>query len=327
MRALLVGGSGWLGGATARVLADEGWDVVSLSRGGGAIAGEGIQGDVRLPGLGLEPRAARELADGVTHVLSCFGSVDWELGPRGAVDLHVNGTRNVLRFAESCPRLERFVHVSSVLALGRAQGRVGNRELALGQGFRNWYEYAKHVSEAEVRARDTLPRRIVRVGGVLGESDGAGPSPKQGLLASLPYLLRGYPAYLEDRGTFPVYVGDVHVCAAVLARALTEEAAGLTWTWFDRRLPSLAEVLTALCSPWNVVPRIVDLPALRHFERRLGPRLGLPRPLLEYTRRWMDIDPRVLDALPEGLPEPRPGYIERTTEVLKASIGEPLAVL
>src|SRR5205807_1597984 len=109
----------------------------------------------------------------------------------------------------------------------------GNRELQLGQRFRNWYEYAKYVSEVEVRARDTLPRRIVRLGDVLGASDSGMPSAKHGLLAPVPYLVRGYPAYLEDGGGFPIYVGDVAVAAAVLARALTEQGSGLTWTWFE----------------------------------------------------------------------------------------------
>lgn len=317
MKVLLVGGSGWLGGAASALLADEGWDVVTLSRGGGSGIDSGVRGDVRADRLGLSVNEARRVADGLTHLISVFGSVDWELGPRGAVDLHLNGTRNVLRFAERCARLERVVHVSSVLALGRCTGRVGDRELELGQSFRNWYEYAKHVSEIEVRSRDTLPRRIVRLGPVIGRSHTGGPSPTKGLLAPLPYLLRGYPAHLDQGGRFPVYVSDITTAAAVLSAALTDDARGLTWTWFDAALPTLADVFTALCRPWHMVPRIVDVPALQRVERCVAARLGLPPAVLDYGLPWVDIDPRVLDRLPPGLPSHPLGYIEATAAALK----------
>jgi nucleoside-diphosphate-sugar epimerase len=320
VKVLIAGGSGWLGSTVAALLVEEGWEVVSLSRGGDAQAGEALRGDVRHDRLSLTRAEADELADGLTHILSCFGSVDWEIGPRGAADLHLGGTRNVLAFAERCPSLERVVHVSSVLALGRAKGRVGNRELELGQSFRNWYEYAKHVSEAEVRRADSLPRRIVRLGDVMGANDLARPSPKHGLLAPIPYLVRGYPAHLEDGGSFPIYVGDVAVAAATLARALVDEGGGLTWTWFDPELPSLAEVLVALCSPWGVIPRIVDMPLLSRVERLVAPRLGLPPAVLDYARPWVDIDPRVLDQLPADLPPHGERYIEATAHALKEAL-------
>jgi len=321
LKALIVGGSGWLGAATAARLRGDGWDVVTLSRARGGLA---LRGDVRRHRLGLTPGEASALADGLTHVISVFGSVDWELGPRAALDLHLNGTRNVLRFAESCQSLERLVHVSSVLALGAARGRVGNRELELGQAFRNWYEYAKHVAEVEVRACHTLPRRIVRLGGVMGASAHGRASTDHGLLAALPYLLRGYPAHVADGGRFPVYVGDVAVAAAVLARALVDDRGGLTWTSFDPALPPLAEVLTALCGAWGVVPRIVNLPPLRWVERAVAPRLGLPAALLEYTKPWVDIDPRVLDELPGDLPPHPPGYLEATGAALRAFASWPV---
>jgi nucleoside-diphosphate-sugar epimerase len=322
MKALIVGGSGWVGGTVATLLDEQGWEVVSLSRRGTSVAGAGIRGDVRRPNLGLTPAEAEQVADGLTHVLSCFGSVDWALGPRQALDLHLDGTRNVLAFAERCDSLERLVHVSSVLALGRAEGQVGNRELDLGQSFRNWYEYAKHVSEKEVRERHTLPRRIVRLGDIMGAGGATRPSPRDGLLAPLPFLLRGYPVHMHRGGDFPIYVGEVGVCAAVLARALTEEAGGLTWTWFDGAMPTLAEVLIALCSPWNVVPRLVDVPAMHRVTRWAAPRLGVPRAILEYAKPWVDIDPRVLDQLPADLPECPTGYIERTTEHMQPAIGQ-----
>lgn len=318
MRALVAGGTGFLGGAIARALAARGWDVVCLSRAGGAPAGAGVAGDVRAADLGIAADAARDLRASVTHVVSCFGSVQWSAAPRHAVELHLQGTRNLLSFARSCPGLERFVHVSSVLALGRARGVVGNRELDVGQGFRNWYEFAKHVAERAVRDDDSVPRRVVRFGPVLGVSAGAAPGARDGILAALPHLLRGYPVHLRHGGAFPCYAGEVGVAAEVVARAAAEPGDGGTWTWFDDRMPTLAEVLTELCAPWRVVPRIVDVPALGRATSAFARRTGAPPELVAYAEPWFALDPAVLDALPPGLPACPDGYVQATGAALAA---------
>lgn len=49
MRALVLGGNGYIGSAVVRAIADRGIDVVSLSRSGTAFAGDAVRGDVSLP--------------------------------------------------------------------------------------------------------------------------------------------------------------------------------------------------------------------------------------------------------------------------------------
>jgi nucleoside-diphosphate-sugar epimerase len=314
MRVLVIGGSGFLGGAIGSAIEAAGGEVLALSRRGTAVAGTPVRGDARAARLGLGAVEADRVRAGLTHIVSCFGSVDWSLGPADALALHREGTCNVLRFAETCPAIERVVHVSSVLALGRPRGTVGNRELDVGQRFRNWYEYAKYASERLVRDWHALPRRVLRFGPVLGASGPLRPAPDDGLLAVVPPLLAGYPVHLERRGAFPIYAGDVGGCAEVAVRALTADSGGLTWTWFDPALPSLAEVLTRLCRTRGAEPRIVDMPLARPLQNRLGPRLGLPRAVVEYARPWVEVDPGVLDAIPGGAPGCPPGYIERSME-------------
>jgi nucleoside-diphosphate-sugar epimerase len=316
MRALVVGGTGFIGSTVVRALADDGVDVVTLSRSGEAFAGDGVRGDVRAPELGLSRADAAELRSTVTHVISCFGSVDWHSGPRLATELHQHGTRAVMRFAESCPGLERFVHLSSVLALGRAEGPVTD-ELELGQSFRNWYEYGKYLAEREVRAAGSLPWRCVRVGGVLGPGRDVPPSTHHGMLAVVPFLVRGYPIHLAGHGRFPCYVCDAETAGAVIARAATEDGHGDVWTWFDDTLPALADVLVALCSAWAAVPRIVDLPLLAPLGRLAAGRLGMPSELLEYIDPWTEIAPEVLAALPPDLPRCPDGYVQATGEALR----------
>ncbi len=315
MRALVIGGTGFVGSAVVRAFEQRGIDVVTLSRSGGAFAGEGVRGDVRAHNLGL----SEELRGSITHVVSAFGSVDWGAGPRLATELHQQGTRNALRFAASCPRLEKFVHLSSVLVLGRrSEGPPIVDELELGQSFRSWYEYGKFLAEREVRAT-SVPWRAVRVGGVLGANDDVPANPAHGIMAVVPALLRGYPMHLKDHGRFPCYPTDVMVAGEVLARAALDDGSGDVWTYFDHDNPSLAEVLTRLCSPWGVVPRIVDLPVVNSLSRLLAERLGTPRETLEYTEPWPEIPVEVLNLLPPDLPRCPPGYIERAPLALSAT--------
>src|SRR5688500_15648177 len=145
MRALVIGGTGFVGSAVVRAFESRGIDVVTVSRAGSAFAGAGVRGDVRSHKLGMDNAAAEDLTRSVTHIVSTFGSVDWGAGPRLATELHQQGTAAVMRFAERCTKLERFVHLSSVLVLGRrTEGPVVD-ELELGQSFRSWYEYDKFL--------------------------------------------------------------------------------------------------------------------------------------------------------------------------------------
>jgi nucleoside-diphosphate-sugar epimerase len=319
MRVLVVGGTGFVGSAVVRAFERRGIDVVTLSRSGDAFAGEGVRGDVQAHELGLDAATAHDLRRTVTHIVSCFGSVDWGCGPRLATEVHQHGTRAVLRFAGSCTALERLVHLSSVLVLGRRMEGTVVDELELGQSFRSWYEYAKYLAEREVRASDSIPWRVVRVGPVVGAGQDVLPSPSHGILAVVPLLLRGYPMHLKDHGRFPCYPTDVMVAGEVLARAALEDGAGDVWTWFDETMPSLRDVLMRLCSPWGVVPRIVDMPFLSPVGRLLAERLGTPRETLEYTDPWPEIGREVLSLLPADLPKCPPDYIEATGRALMQS--------
>jgi nucleoside-diphosphate-sugar epimerase len=317
MTVLVVGGSGYLGGEVCAALAAAGHDVVAMSRSGTAPAGTGLCGDVARHRFGLaEPDYAR-LLDSTTHVVTCFGSVDWAAGPEDAVNLHAAGIRNVLRFARQAAALDGLVHVSSLLVFGRAQGRVGNRELYVGQRFRNWYEYGKYHAEALVRAATDVPTTIVRFGPILGRSTlRPGLDAQAGLLAAVPALLQGYPVHLERRGDFPCYVGEVTTAAQVVRRAVEHPATGATWSWFDPDEPSMAQVLTGVCRPWRRLPRIVDVGVLRRVQRYIGPRVGMPQTLLDYAEPWFDLDRQVLAQLPGGAPTCPPGYLEATGEAL-----------
>jgi nucleoside-diphosphate-sugar epimerase len=324
MRALVIGGTGFVGNTVVAAFDNIGIDTVALSRTGETFVGSAIRGDVRAHDLALSSADAEELRGSVTHVVSCFGSVDWHSSPRVATELHQGGTCNVMRFAETCPRLERFVHLSSILVLGRTTRRV-IAELELGQSFRNWYEYGKYLAEREVRSNERIPWRAVRLGPVLGPGRHVRPTVQHGILAAVPLLLRGYPIHLTRHGRFPSYPCDVATAGHVIARAALDPGEHQVWTWFDEANPSLASVLVELCSPWNVMPRIIDVPLFGSLGRATIERLGAPRELLEYVDPWAEIGPEVLDVLPSDLPRCPEAYLRATGQAIRNADAVSLA--
>lgn len=312
-----MGGSGFLGTAIASACEQAGAQVSVVSRRGTAAIGTPVRGDVRLPGLGLRPDDAARLRTLTTHVVMCFGSVSWACGPGEMMETHSTGTRNALAFLRELPRLEQAVHVSSLLVLGRAKGRMTNRELYTGQRFRNWYEYGKYCAERQVRDEADMPLGIVRFGPVLGSDPRGGPlDTSSGLPAAFPPLLAGYPVHLSGRGDFPSWVTDARSAAAIVLKALDTPVGRATWTWFDPAMPTLAQVFTEVFRPWGVVPRILDARPLAWLTRLASGRIGMPRELLDYTEPWFDLDPAVLADIPGPWPEPEPDYLGATGRAL-----------
>ncbi|MEU5684681.1 NAD-dependent epimerase/dehydratase family protein [Streptomyces venezuelae] len=317
MKVLVAGAGGYLGYWVTRLLTESGADVVELNRRGVAHHGQALAGDVTSAKLGLSPEALEQLAD-VEAVVSCFGSVDWEADPASLVNLHVSGVRNVLNTAAVLPSVRRVVHTSSLLALGRAEGTVGNRELSVGQTFRNWYEYAKYRAEAVARREQRVPVSVVRFGPLLGPAPAELVPLTGGPLQALPQLLQGMPLLLEHSGRFPVYAGDVAVAGQVIADLVRAEDAPAVCTYYDPARPTLARILHELCQPYGTVPRIVQGGRrARVAQRFAASRLGLAKESLEYTAPLPVLDPDVLAALPRPVRAERPGYIAETAEVLR----------
>jgi long-chain acyl-CoA synthetase len=131
-----------------------------------------VVGELTAPGLGLTRGAADALARDVTSVVHCAASVSWALSLDEARAINVVGTRRVLALAEDLGRVERVVHVSTAYVAGRHRGSFAERDLVVGQEFRNTYERAKAEAESMVQGfAERLPITVVRPSIVVGESD------------------------------------------------------------------------------------------------------------------------------------------------------------
>lgn len=129
-----------------------------------------VEGDITRPDLGLADR--RSLQEDVREIYHLAAVYDLSVRRRVGMAVNVDGTRNLLDFAEDCDHLERFQYVSTCYVSGRYPGIFREEDLDKGQKFNNYYEETKFLAEVEVQARmrGGLPATIYRPSVVVGDS-------------------------------------------------------------------------------------------------------------------------------------------------------------
>jgi nucleoside-diphosphate-sugar epimerase len=127
-------------------------------------------GDITQPGLGLD--ALSRIKNETTEIFHLAAVYDLSAPREVAMRVNVNGTHNVLDFAEGASALRRLHYVSTCYVSGRHAGLFSEDDLEKGQAFNNYYEETKYLAEAEVRARmrGGLPATIYRPAIVVGDS-------------------------------------------------------------------------------------------------------------------------------------------------------------
>src|SRR3954468_4529119 len=114
--AFVTGGSGFIGGALVRRLADEGWTVRALARSDASALSVRERGAEAVTGDLDDVPAMREGAQGCNVAFHAAAQLG-EWGSRSAFErVNVGGTRNVLRAAREAG-VPRFVHVGTEAAL------------------------------------------------------------------------------------------------------------------------------------------------------------------------------------------------------------------
>jgi nucleoside-diphosphate-sugar epimerase len=109
-----------------------------------------------------------------------------------AMRVNVTGTRNVLAFAQACPRIRRLHYVSTCFVSGRHAGLFSENDLDEGQSFNNYYEETKYLAEVEVQAcmRGGLPTTVYRPAIVVGDSRSGATQKYDGPYFVIRWLLR-----------------------------------------------------------------------------------------------------------------------------------------
>lgn len=173
-RALVTGGTGFIGSNIALRLIERGWDVRILERPGASrvLLEEGpfefVTGDV------LAPETLPPALEGIDVVFNAVGVVDcWRQGIDRMYEVNVEGTRNVMAAALKA-RVERVIHTSSTAAMGIHPNKMVDESFTFNVKPEQFiYGHSKHQAEQVVfeYIKQGLPAIIINPTTVIGPRD------------------------------------------------------------------------------------------------------------------------------------------------------------
>ena len=171
MKALLTGGTGFLGKNVARALVARGHEVRLLAREGsnlaGLPAGEIVRGDV------CDAASLRRAAEGCQAILHMAALVKMWVPEREVFDrVNVEGLRAALAASEAVGA--RLVYTSSFMAIGPTGAQPADEsQIHPGHSFRNDYERTKAHADVVAREAAAAGRDVVLLypGVVYGPGD------------------------------------------------------------------------------------------------------------------------------------------------------------
>lgn len=130
-----------------------------------------VEGDLCLPGLGIDPTQRGKLTELVDAVWHFAADTRFEPILRDTLfRTNLEGTRNVIAFTRTLKRSCHFHHVSTAYVAGDGStgSSVPEGPLARPTSFKNPYEESKYEAECAV-AQSGLPTTIYRPSIILGE--------------------------------------------------------------------------------------------------------------------------------------------------------------
>jgi nucleoside-diphosphate-sugar epimerase len=183
-----------------------------------------VSGDICQDGLGLngDGETLRRETDVVIHAAA---DTNFNSPAERQRAVNVDGTRRMLEWSATCPKLKRFLLVSSIYVSGSRTGRVEETAAAEPPGFVTYYQRTKWEAE-QVALASGLPLGVARVSLVLGSGE-TGVSHRTGAVHSLiKWFARGLVPMVPG---LPEATGDViatELAAQCLSRAVTADWCG-----------------------------------------------------------------------------------------------------
>jgi thioester reductase-like protein len=222
-----------------------------------------LAGDIERPGLGLSETARARLAEEVTTVVHCAASVSFDLSLEESRRVNVDGTRNVVEFAERCPRLQRLTYVSTAYVAGAPRGLFREDQLDVGQRFRNPYERSKFEAERMIRERAKgLPLQILRPSIIVGDSRTGRTSSFNVLYGPLKAFARGRIPAIPARRSAPVDIVPVDYVADRAHELITEGPDGTFHLVAGRNATTVGRLLELAARQLRRKPPAVVPPGL-----------------------------------------------------------------
>ncbi len=202
-KVLVTGATGFLGSHLVEFLIKSGYSVralvrkTSVSKLSNVANLELALGDIR------EPDALSRALDGVDYVIHCAGLVK-AYHPQQFYHVNAQGTENLLEaVVKSTHQIKRFVHISSLAAMGPNVGQQASMPIEAARPVSN---YGKSKLEAEKRIQrfiNQLPITIVRPPAIYGPSD------RECLILFKLVSWRIWPSFLsQNKKLSVIYVED-----------------------------------------------------------------------------------------------------------------------
>jgi thioester reductase-like protein len=251
-----------------------------------------LEGDITQTDLGLSAKDV-DIATSETTVLFHLAAIyDLTVQRDLAMQVNVEGTRNVNHFAlNRLTMLRRYHYVSTCYVAGRRKGLISEAELQHDAGFRNYYEETKYLAEIEVEEmKSKLPITIHRPSVVCGDSR-TGETAKYDGIYYLIHYLRMQPRLLS---IFNIGNKDVSlnltpvdfVVEAMTALTIDDKAIGETVQLADPSPLATKELFDIIAETIGGHASRITIPAPLVFKSLMLPfspkMTGLPRSAVPY---------------------------------------------
>lgn len=185
-----------------------------------------VRGDIEKDRLGMDQKAWDALAEKTSAVIHGAASVSFTLPIDEARNVNVEGTRRVLDLAKAANA--RVDYVGTAYVAGDRHGIAYERELDVGQPFRNTYEHTKMEAEKLARARSSeQPIAIYRPSIIVGDSRTGRTASFKVLYWPLKVYAQGFARFVPGRRSTPVdVVPSDYVVDAIMAIRKREDSLG-----------------------------------------------------------------------------------------------------
>ncbi len=211
-----------------------------------------------------------QLSTLISHVIHCAADTGLQKSREELWRTNVEGTRQVVRMAESLPHLQRFTYVSTAYVCGTQSGLI-MEDAPLSTHFYSLYEQSKAEAESIVRA-SALPFIVCRPGMIVGNSLTGRTRNFNTVYYVLKLMLQGKLNVLPVSRRQRVNVVPVdYVAHQVADLTMNPSATGKTFhlTAPADRLPEVGELVDA-----------VRLWAKEHLNTDISKPLCIPLPML-----------------------------------------------
>jgi NAD(P)-dependent dehydrogenase (short-subunit alcohol dehydrogenase family) len=266
-----------------------------------------VTGDLTRPMLGILAKKRRALEGKIAHVFHLAAVYDLMADAENQVRVNVDGTQNVVRFAENI-KAGRFHHMSSIAAAGLYPGIFREDMFAEAHGLDNAYFKTKHDSEGVVRHECSIPWRIYRPGIVVGHSETGvidkidGPYYFFKLIQKMRKMMPSWMPTLGIEGGRINIVPVDYVVKAMLHIAHKAKLDGQCFHLVDPKPKRIGEVLNLFANAahapqmtmridarlFNYIPTAIKqglrmLPPIRRITNQVMKDLGLPPDLMQFV--------------------------------------------